>query len=210
MLSLALHLHCVESSAPPTQKWLSTLYISEGKLISYKSIILNHFSVAVWCIIHTIVELPIKIIREICIPQDATACRWLDNSLLVQLRHRPVLTKKISACAVEDFMSIYPDRSLKEEFSSSSKLFYIYHWTPPTWVMWKMTFKTKSINMTFCTLPFSSGDVVRILIMQHFLAISLVIYHALTKKKKKNCKLPSDFNIFFGKNCTDRPGDQLG
>ena len=25
MLSLVLHLHCVESSAPPTQKWLSTL-----------------------------------------------------------------------------------------------------------------------------------------------------------------------------------------
>jgi hypothetical protein len=37
-------------------------------------------------------------------------------------------------------------------------------------------------------------------------------YTATTKKKnkKKNCKLPSDFNIFFGKNCTDcRPGDQL-
>jgi len=93
--------------------------------------------------------------------------------------------KRILACAAEDFMSIYPDQSLKEEFSNSSKLFYLYHWTPSTWVMWKMTFKTKSINMTFCTLPFSSGDVVRILIMQHFLAISLVIYHALTKKKKK-------------------------
>lgn len=139
--SLVLHLHCVDSLAPPTQKWLSTL--SKGKCISYKSIILNHFSEAVWCIIHPIVELPIKVTREFAyLRMPLRADDWIILCLYswdIDLSRQT----RISNCAVEDFMGIYPDQSLKKEFSSSSKLYYIHHWTPPTWIMWKMTIKTK-------------------------------------------------------------------